>query len=182
MLKKLIISGFGGQGVLSIGKNLAEAAMEAGYYVTWTPSYGPEMRANCSVAISDRPVGAPMVGHPTEVIAFNGPSVEKFGPIIVPGGAIFLQSDIISEPVEFEGVMPFYIPCTAVADELGNPKVANMVMLGAYVAETGFLDEDVVESMIHHVFTGNKAGLVPLNVEAFKRGCEIVRNEMHLAR
>ena len=88
MKKKIVISGFGGQGVMSVGKNLVEAGMAEGYYVTWAPSYGPEMRggtANCHVGISTSPIGAPMFTHPTELIAMNGPSIEKFGPKVARG-------------------------------------------------------------------------------------------------
>ena len=90
MKKEIIISGFGGQGVMSIGKNLVEAGMEEGFFVTWAPSYGPEMRggtANCHLGLSESPIGAPMFTHPTELIAMNAPSIEKFGPKVRPGGA-----------------------------------------------------------------------------------------------
>lgn len=173
MKKEIIISGFGGQGGLAIGKNLAEAGMAEGLNVTWAPSYGPEMRggtANCSVVLSDKPVGSPLISHPTELIALNAPSLEKFEAGVLPGGAVFINSDIVTDRVERTDLISFCVPCNSIAEELGNSKVSNMVMLGAYVAETKILRPETIETMIHEMFTGSKAKLVPLNIEAFRRG------------
>lgn len=173
MKKEIIISGFGGQGVMSIGKNLVEAGMAEGFQVTWAPSYGPEMRggtANCSVVLSDKPVGSPVFSFPTELIAMNGPSIDKFAPTVVSGGLVLVNSSVVSKKVERSDVKALYVPCEGIAYEVGNPKVANMVMLGAYVAATGALKPETIEEMIHEMFTGPKAKLVPLNLEALKRG------------
>ena len=173
MKKEIIISGFGGQGVMSIGKNLVEAGMAEGFQVTWAPSYGPEMRggtANCSVVLSDKPVGSPVFSFPTELIAMNGPSIDKFAPTVVSGGLVLVNSSVVSKKVERSDVKALYVPCEGIAYEVGNPKVANMVMLGAYVAATGALKPETIEQMIHEMFTGSKAKLVPLNLEALKRG------------
>ena len=102
MKKEIVISGFGGQGGLAIGKNLAEAGMAEGLNVTWAPSYGPEMRggtANCSVVLSDKPVGSPVFAHPTELIALNEPSLSKFEAGVVPGGCVFINSDVVTDKV-----------------------------------------------------------------------------------
>ena len=139
MKKEIIISGFGGQGGLAIGKNLAEAGMAEGLNVTWAPSYGPEMRggtANCSVVLSDKPVGSPVFAHPTELIALNEPSLAKFEAGVVSGGTVFVNSDVVTDKVSRADLKAYYIPCSKIADEVGNPKVSNMVMLGAYVAGT----------------------------------------------
>lgn len=173
MKKEIIISGFGGQGVMSIGKNLVEAGMAEGFQVTWAPSYGPEMRggtANCSVVLSDKPVGSPVFTYPTELIAMNAPSIDKFAPKVVSGGLIFVNSSVVTEKVAREDVKTVYVPCEGIAYEVGNPKVANMVMLGAYVAATGALKPDTIRRMITEMFTGPKAKLVPLNMEALDRG------------
>lgn len=173
MKKEIIISGFGGQGVMSIGKSLVEAGVNEGLEVTWAPSYGPEMRggtANCSVVLSDKPVGSPVFTHPTELIAMNLPSLLKFEPAVVKGGLIFVNSSVVSQKVEREDVKAVYVPCAEIAYEIGNPKVANMVMLGAYIAATGALKKETIEAMISALFTGPKAKLVPLNVEALSRG------------
>ena len=173
MKKEIIISGFGGQGVMSIGKSLAEAGLSEGLNVTWAPSYGPEMRggtANCSVVLSSRPVGSPVFTHPTELIAMNAPSIDKFGALVVPGGLVMINSSVVKERFERPDVQTLYIPCETLASELGSPKAANMVMLGAYAAATGALHPETIEAMIVHMFTGPKAKLVPLNLEAMRRG------------
>ena len=173
MKKEIILSGFGGQGVMSIGKNLVEAGVEEGLQVSWVPSYGPEMRggtANCSVILSDDRIGSPLVESPTEIIVMNRPSLAKFAPTVRSGGAIFVNSSIITDPVTREDVTPVYIPCDQIAAELGNPKVANMVMLGAYVAYAKVLRVDTIKNMIETMFSGRKAHLIPLNMQALERG------------
>lgn len=173
MKKEIIISGFGGQGVMSIGKNLVEAGMAEGFHVTWAPSYGPEMRggtANCSVVLSDKPVGSPVFTHPTELIAMNAPSIDKFGPLVRSGGLVLINSSVVKESFLRPDVRTIYVPCEDIAYELGNPKVANMVMLGAYIASTGALRQETIEEMIAEMFTGPKAKLVPMNIEALHRG------------
>ena len=178
MKKEIIISGFGGQGVMSIGKNLVEAGMEEGFFVTWAPSYGPEMRggtANCHVGLSESPIGAPMFTHPTELIAMNAPSIEKFGPKVRPGGAVFINSSVVKERFERPDVKTHYIPCEDIASALGNPKGANMVMLGAYIGATKALKRETVEKMLHEMFTGPKAKLIPLNLAALQRGIQTVQ-------
>ncbi|MDD5932434.1 MAG: 2-oxoacid:acceptor oxidoreductase family protein [Oscillospiraceae bacterium] len=178
MKKEIIISGFGGQGVMSIGKNLVEAGMEEGFFVTWAPSYGPEMRggtANCHVVLSTRPIGSPVFTYPTELIAMNAPSIEKFGPKVQSGGVVFINSSVVTETFSRQDVRTVYVPCEDIAYELGNLKVANMVMLGAYVGATGALKRETVERMIHQIFTGPKAKFIPLNLEALKRGMACVQ-------
>ena len=154
MKKEIVISGFGGQGGLAIGKNLAEAGMAEGLNVTWAPSYGPEMRggtANCSVVLSDKPVGSPVFAHPTELIALNEPSLVKFEEGVIPGGMVFVNSDVVTDKVSRTDLTAYYIPCSQIADEVGNPKVSNMVMLGAYVAGTKVLKAETIEKMIQDV-------------------------------
>lgn len=178
MKKEIIISGFGGQGVMSIGKNLVEAGMDEGFFVTWAPSYGPEMRggtANCHVALSSMPVGSPVFTYPTELIAMNAPSIDKFGSKVRSGGMVFINSSVVKEKFEREDITTHYIPCEDIAYELGNPKVANMVMLGAYIGATGALKKETVEKMIHEMFTGPKAKLIPLNLAALQRGMDCVQ-------
>ncbi|MCH4007262.1 MAG: 2-oxoacid:acceptor oxidoreductase family protein [Eubacterium sp.] len=178
MKKQITVSGFGGQGVLSIGKSLVEAGMDEGLEVTWAPSYGPEMRggtANCSVVISDKPIGSPVFTHPTELIAMNLPALEKFEPRVVEGGLIIVNSSVVDQKVKRTDVKAFYVPCIDIATELGNTKVANMVMLGAYVKATGALKVETVQEMIKNMFTGRKAKLVPMNMEALQRGMECIK-------
>ena len=178
MKKEIIISGFGGQGGLAIGKNLAGAGMAEGLNVAWAPSYGPEMRggtANCSVVLSDKPVGSPVFAHPTELIALNEPSLSKFEAGVVPGGCVFINSDVVTDKVSRPDLTAYYIPCNTIADEVGNAKVSNMVMLGAYVAGTKILKPETIEAMIQEMFAGPKAKFIPLNIEAFRRGMACIQ-------
>ena len=173
MKREIILSGFGGQGVMSIGKNLAEAGVEEDLEVSWVPSYGPEMRggtANCMVILSEERIGAPIVEKATEIVVMNRPSLLKFEPAVRPGGIVFINSSIVPDKVSRDDVRAVYVPCDTIAAELGNPKVSNMVMLGAYIGATGALKVETIEKMIHEMFTGKKAKLVPLNLEALKRG------------
>ena len=177
MKKEIMIAGFGGQGVMSIGKTLVEAGMVEDLDVSWVPSYGPEMRggtANCSVILSDAPIGSPVIYNPTELIAMNTPSLKKFESSVVPGGIVFLNSTIVKDEVARDDVKVVRVPCDQIAAELGNSKVANMVMLGAYIAATGALKVDTIQGMLTHMFTGKKAKLVHLNMEALARGAACV--------
>ena len=178
MKKQIIISGFGGQGCLAVGKNLAEAVMDEGLNVTWAPSYGPEMRggtANCSVVLSDHPVGSPVFARCTELIALNEPSLIKFEEGVLPGGTVFVNSDVVTDKVSRSDLTAYYVPCSQIAEEVGNPKVSNMVMLGAYVAATKVLKPETIEKMIEEMFAGPKAKFIPLNIEAFRRGMACVQ-------
>ena len=180
MKKEIILSGFGGQGVMSIGKNLVEAGMEEGLNVTWAPSYGPEMRggtANCHVVLSEDPVGSPLFTYPTELIAMNVPSLATFGPKVKPGGVIFINSSVVKEVPDRTDVKVYQGPCDDMATKLGNQKVANMIMLGAYVEATKALKPETIHVMIKEIFTGRKAKLVPLNIEAFEAGRRLITGE-----
>ncbi len=177
MTNEIIISGFGGQGVMAIGKTLTEAGMKEGMEVSWLPSYGPEMRggtANCSVVLSDESIVSPIVLEPTELIAMNLPSLLKFESVVKPGGTIFVNSSVVDKKVERTDVKAVYVDCIKIADELGNAKVANMVMLGAYIEAMKNLSTDTIKEMLVHMFTGPKAKLVDLNIEALKRGAACV--------
>ena len=174
---KIVLAGFGGQGVLFAGKLIANTALIEDREVSWLPSYGPEMRggtANCSVVLSDKPVGSPVFAHPTELIALNEPSLAKFEAGVLPGGAVFVNSDVVTDKVSRTDLTAYYIPCSKIAEEVGNPKVSNMVMLGAYVAGTKILKPETIETMIQEMFAGPKAKFIPLNIEAFRRGMACV--------
>ncbi len=178
MKKEIIISGFGGQGVMSIGKNLVEAGMAEGLEVTWAPSYGPEMRggtANCHVVLSDKPVGSPLFTYPTELIAMNAPSLDKFVPLVKKNGLVFVNSSVVTAKVERPDLKTIYVPCAEIAYKVGNPKVGNMVMLGAYVAATGALKPETIREMIKEMFTGRKAKLQDLNFKALDEGIACVK-------
>jgi 2-oxoisovalerate ferredoxin oxidoreductase beta subunit len=144
---RIKIAGFGGQGILLMGQLLAESAMFLEYHSTWLPSYGPEMRggtANCHVIISDRRIGSPMVSESDVLMAMNLPSLDKFEGDVRKGGVIFVNSSLIKRRVQRDEVEVVYVPATELADALGETKVANMVMLGAYIGYTGLLPSECV--------------------------------------
>ena len=173
----MIMAGFGGQGILFSGKFFAHKGLIEDKYLSWLPSYGPEMRggtANCSVILSDTDIGSPIVNNPDCLMAMNLPSLLKFEPTVAPGGTIFVNSSIITEKVQREDVRVIYVPCLEIAQELGNMKVANMVMLGAYIQAMGNLGVETIKEMLVHMFTGPKAKLVDLNIEALRRGAACV--------
>ncbi len=135
MEERIIIAGFGGQGVMAMGQLLTYAGMIEGKHVSWLPSYGPEMRggtANCSVIVSSEPVGSPVVVNSTTAIVMNKPSLDKFEPSVNKGGRLFINSSLIEQKSKRDDIEVYYISANEIADELGNMRVANMVMLGAY--------------------------------------------------
>lgn len=172
------MAGFGGQGVMSMGKILAEAGLKEGKNVSWLPSYGPEMRggtANCSVIVSDEPVGAPTVTEATAVVAMNKPSLDKFEKDVIPGGLLLINSSLIDKKATRTDIKVYYIPANDIADELGTNKIANMVMLGAYLKASNAAKEDTIMEYIAEVFGGKKANVIPLNKEALKRGADYIK-------
>jgi 2-oxoglutarate ferredoxin oxidoreductase subunit gamma len=179
MLERAIFAGFGGQGVMSMGKLLTYAGMIEGKEVSWLPSYGPEMRggtANCSVTISDTPVGSPVITNDaTCLVAMNLPSLLKFEEDVVKDGVVFVNSSLIDQKVTREDVKAYYVPANEIALDLGNLKVANMVMLGAYLKAVHPVGDASVIETFHKLFTGAKEKLIPMNEEALKRGAESVQ-------
>jgi len=174
---RIIAAGFGGQGVLMLGLGIAQAGMQAGYQVSWIPSYGPEMRggtANCHVNLSTRRIGSPLVSKPTVLVAMNLPSLDKFESRVEPGGLIIYDSSLINRAPKRDDVNVLPIPATQMADELGNTRIANMVILGAYIAYTGILPKQVLLDALP-VFIKRK-NLIPLNEQAIDKGIEYVKN------
>jgi 2-oxoglutarate ferredoxin oxidoreductase subunit gamma len=175
MQNDVIIAGFGGQGVLLVGKMLAYAGMKEGKEVSWLPSYGPEMRGgtcNCTVVIADRPVGSPVVQHPRAVLAMNLPSLDKFEPMLRSGGVLLINSSLIEREAARTDVQVIRIPATDIANELSNPRGANMVALGAYVGATEAVSLDAVEQLIAETFAG-KPQVVEANLKALRRGYQV---------
>jgi 2-oxoglutarate ferredoxin oxidoreductase subunit gamma len=164
---------------MAIGKLLAYAGMIEEKHVTWMPSYGPEMRggtANCAVVVSDEEVGSPLISRDgTAAIVMNLPSLSKFEKELVPGGKLIINKSLIDVEPSRKDLDVYYVSANELAMELGNAKVANMVMLGAYIELTKIVD---VESVLHaflKVFGENKTHLVPLNKDAMAKGAEAVR-------
>lgn len=173
MTTQILIAGFGGQGVLFTGKFLAYAGLLEGCELSWLPSYGPEMRggtANCSVILSDTPVGSPIVTHPDVLIAMNLPSLDKFEKDVVPGGKIFVDSSLISRKVERSDVEAYYIPATALASQENLDGLANMIMLGKVIRETEAVPYSCVDSTMTKVVSARHTDLIDANKRAIALG------------
>ena len=172
MQSEVKFAGFGGQGILSSGKILAHTAMEEGLEVAWVPSYGPEMRggtAYCTVVISDRPIGSPIIKNPSHLIAMNRPSLEKFAPDVKPHGMVLINSSLIPIRADRDDIEELVVPATDIARDLGNVKAANMVALAAFVARSKIVDFDLLRDCVKEEFS-RKEKLIPLNMEALDRG------------
>ncbi len=182
---RIICAGFGGQGVMSMGQLLTYAGMLEGKEVSWLPSYGPEMRggtANCAVTVSDRPVGSPVIaGDATCAIVMNLPSLDKFENEVISGGKILVNSSLIERKVKRNDVEVYYVPANDIALELGNPKVANMIMLGAYLKTNPTVEVESILEAFKKVFGPSKEKFVPLNKEALMKGAEAVKSQEALA-
>jgi 2-oxoisovalerate ferredoxin oxidoreductase beta subunit len=174
---RIKIAGFGGQGLLFLGRLLAEAGMRQGYHVSWLPSYGPEMRggtANCHVNISTEPIGSPLVSDPTVLIAMNGPSLEKFQNELVSGGVLIYDSSLIDKIPERSDVEIVALPATDLADQIGNAKIANMVALGAYLGTTGLLDQEELFKALATVT--KKTSMLEQNLQAIRAGVQFAND------
>jgi len=172
MQSEVMFAGFGGQGILLAGKILAHAAMEAGYEVAWIPSYGPEMRggtAYCTVVISDRPIGSPIIRNPQHLVAMNRPSLEKFAPTVKPGGVVIINSSLIPVDAKRNDVDELKVPATDIADSLGSVKAANIVALAAFVARSRIVDFELFRECVKEEFAA-KEKFIPLNMNAIDEG------------
>ncbi len=173
MTQKVIIAGFGGQGVMSLGQMLCYSGMNEGKNVSWLPSYGPEMRggtANCQVIISETDVASPIISKADVVMAMNLPSLDKFESSIKPGGALFVNSSLIEKKASREDIDVYYIPANEIAVELGNSRVAGMVLLGAYLEASKIVKPESVIDSLKKVLGEKKLNLIPVNEQALKKG------------
>ena len=177
MTFETIMAGFGGQGLLFSGKVLAHAALIEGKELSWLPSYGPEMRGgtcNCSVIVSDDPVGSPIIAHPNILMVMNEPSLDKFEPTVAPGGTVFVDSSLIGRKVARGDVEAVYIPATQMARDMEAASLANMVILGAIVAKTGCVKRETVAEALRETISARKANLLDLNLKAVEAGLAFI--------
>ncbi len=178
MTEKVVCSGFGGQGVLSLGQILSLVAMNSGKHVTWIPAYGAEMRggtANCSVVYSDDMIGSPLIKEDlTVLIAMNQPSVDKFINLVVPNGLVIVNSSVVKNEITRSDVDVVYVEATDIATQLGSAKFQNMVVLGA-LAEKKELNFAKIEEAFAEKFGGAKEKFIPKNIEAVKKGMEVAK-------
>jgi len=175
MTTKYLFSGFGGQGILFSGKFVAYKGLTDDKQVSWLPSYGPEMRggtASCGVIVSDDQVGSPIVSKPDVLIAMNLPSLDRYEDAVAPGGMIFADSTLIERQVKRDDVKVFYIPATALASENGFPTLANMIIVGKVLKETGNYDEASIEATLKKVISAKRADMLEINKKAMAIGAE----------
>lgn len=169
----IIISGFGGQGILSAGRLLAYAGMLENKSVSWLPSYGPEMRggtANCNVIISDEAVGSPILNSATALIVMNGPSLDKFESVVVPGGVILSDSSLVDRAPSRKDVTFYGIPATQMASDMGNQTYANIIILGKLIQETGIISKESFEKALKKVLPEKKHYMIPEEIQALEKG------------
>ena len=171
----MLMAGFGGQGILFSGKVVAYAGLFEGKEVTWLPSYGPEMRggsANCSICVSDEPIGSPLVLTPDVLIAMNTPSYEKFIGSVVPGGIALLDSSMISQKCERTDIKVFYVPASQLASDNELAGLANIILVGKLLKETGFATFENVDKAIHKCVSARKQHLLDANMKAIELGMQ----------
>ena len=170
---QILIAGFGGQGILFAGKFLAYKGLLEDLQVSWLPSYGPEMRggtANCSVILSDSPVGSPIITNPDVLVAMNLPSLQKFVNDVVPGGIIILDSTLIQAKVERTDVKVCYVPATQLAKDAGYATLANMILAGKVLKESGAVAFEGNKETLETFIPARKADLIDVNCQALQTG------------
>ncbi|MCP4022994.1 MAG: 2-oxoacid:ferredoxin oxidoreductase subunit gamma [Desulfobacteraceae bacterium] len=177
MQTEIKFAGFGGQGILLSAKLIAYAAMKQGSFVAWVPSYGPEMRggtAYCTVVISDKLIGSPIIKNPTHLVAMNRPSLEKFAPDVKKNGIILINSSLIPVRSEREDITELIVPANDTAIQVGSVKAANIVALSAFAAKSELVDMEILKKCIKEEFAA-KPKIIPLNMKAFDEGVAIAR-------
>ncbi|XMB72314.1 2-oxoacid:acceptor oxidoreductase family protein [Mycoplasmatota bacterium WC30] len=177
--KNIKVAGFGGQGVMMFGQILAYSATKDELFGLWFPSYGPETRggtANCSVIVSNKQINSPVFKNADHLVTFNGPSLEKFRNNVADGGLILYNSSIVKEKITQCGHLCLGVPVNDIAAELGNTKVANMVMMGAYLELTKLFLDDTIHAIVKKILGEKKASLVEINVKAIEAGKKYVKD------
>lgn len=173
METSIIIAGFGGQGVLFAGQLLAYAGMDNGRFVTWIPSYGPEMRggtANCTVIISHDPIGAPVVAQPDVALVFNQPSYDKYEPLVKSGGLLVVNSSIVTVDNPRDDLEIVQVAANEIAEEFGTVKMLNMAMIGAMLARQLVLPVTALEQALRDHLPVNKQQFLQGNLDVFHVG------------
>lgn len=176
MTKNIVITGFGGQGILFVGKILAYAALLKGKELSWLPSYGPEMRggtANCHVIISDEPVASPIIQKPDVLISMNKPSLDKFENKVADDGYIIVDSTLIDRKVTRNDVNAVYVEATKIASDEGKHALANMVMLGALLKATGIFTIDEIRAGVEKTTPPKKQHLIEQNMAMIQKGYDL---------
>jgi 2-oxoglutarate ferredoxin oxidoreductase subunit gamma len=181
MQTEIVFAGFGGQGVLFGGQVLAYAAMDSGREVTWIPSYGPEMRggtANCTVIIADEEIGSPLVRNPKAVIVLNLPSLDKYEPLVVPGGVLVANASLINREPSRKDIKSIFIPANEIAESIGNRRLLNMVTLGALLGVLPVLPMQAIEQALRDHLPERHRKLLPVNYQALRAGADFALKAM----
>ena len=176
MEESFVFAGFGGQGVILAGKILAQAGVDEGLRVTWLPSYGPEMRggtANCTVVLSDEPIGSPVVDNPTALVTMNLPSLDRFEKTVAESGTILINSSLITRPIQRNYVQVFRVPANDIAVSLGSSQAANMVALGAIIKATGIISLESIRNAMASMLS-HKGNITAVNKQALDAGYSAV--------
>ncbi len=176
MTTEMICAGFGGQGVLTIGKFIAQAGMKEGKNVSWLPSYGPEMRggtANVSTVVSDGPIASPIVSYPDVLVALNQPSLDKFGPSVRAGGVVIINTNACPHGCKREDVKIVAAPMSDISLEIGSMRVMNMLAIGIVIGKTGLIKYETMEEDLNAFLKAKDPELLEKNLIAIKRGMEI---------
>ncbi len=177
MQNETVIAGFGGQGVLFIGKIMAYAALHENLKVTWFPSYGPEMRggtANCTVVISDEEIGSPQVKNPKAIVVMNQPSLDKYENMVAPGGYLVINTSMVNRKATRTDIHILELPGVELAEELGDKKLANTIMLGALMAKAGFLKKESLIKGLEKSLSHGKQNLIEINKKAMEKGAAYI--------
>jgi len=176
MKYEIICAGFGGQGVLTIGKFIAQAGMKEGKHVSWLPSYGPEMRggtANVMTVVADAPVASPIVSYPDILVALNQPSLDKFGASVRKGGVIIINTDMCPHGTKRDDVQIMSAPMSTIAKEIGDVLVLNMLAIGMMIGKTGLVKYETIEEDLSKYMKAKNPELLELNLKAIKKGIEL---------
>jgi len=181
MQTEIVLSGFGGQGALFAGQVLAYTALEAGKHVTWIPSYGPEMRggtAHCTVIVSDDEIGSPIVRNPAGAIVMNIPSLERYEPLIRSGGVLVVNASLVDRKPGRLDLTTLLIHATEEAEAVADKRLANMVLLGAYLRASPIFSLEAVGTALEHHIAEHRRKLVPANLQALRRGAELAQEQL----
>lgn len=180
MIVKTIFSGFGGQGVMMMGISLANSGMNKGFHVTYLPAYGAEMRggtANCTVAIADEEIASPVASEPNYLVVLNSPSLFTFQNKVITEGTIFLNSSIIKDSPHRHDVKVIRVPCADIAQELGNIKVVNVIMMGAFIKVSGIVSPEIYLNSLESIMGSRKKSLAEINRKAFAAGFDYLKSQ-----
>jgi 2-oxoglutarate ferredoxin oxidoreductase subunit gamma len=178
MQTEIILSGFGGQGMLFAGQLMAYAALDAGKHVTWFPSYGPEMRggtAHCVVIVSDDEIGSPVVRNPAAVVIMNLPSLDKYEPLVKAGGTLVVNASLVDRAPTRGDVDSTMVPAISIAEGIGDKRLANLVMLGALLERRPVLEPEAVKQALEKHIPARHRHLLESNYKALARGAEVAR-------